>query len=145
MPRLPIEYEVELSKIDGDPMELRSGHRAVILGTPPPEFGGSDMHWSPEHLLVSAAASCMTATFLSMTSRASIHIGEVRVAARGTLGRTESNPKVMFTELTLAFTVRALHDDVARIQKLFDDAKGHCFVANSLACPVKTTLTIQES
>ncbi len=69
MSRFPIEYEVELSRTGSEPAALSSGHRPRVVTGPPPEFGGNDTWWSPEHLLVAAAASCMTATFYSMAER----------------------------------------------------------------------------
>jgi organic hydroperoxide reductase OsmC/OhrA len=138
--KFPIEYDVDLGKTDSEPTELRSGHRPVILTGPPPEFGGTDMVWSPEHLLVSAAASCMTATFLAAASRASLRVGALRCRAKGYLDRSEG--RIAFSEMDLAFTIHVLAEDVAKANKLFEESKRHCFVANSLACTVNTTVEV---
>lgn len=82
MPRFPIEYAIEVHKNDGSPMELAAGHRPRLIVGPPPEFDGSDVWWSPEHLLVSALASCMTATFYAAAAHATLRIGAYRCRAR---------------------------------------------------------------
>src|SRR5688572_5492754 len=42
----------------------RSGNRMPLVFGPPPEFGGTEATWSPEHLLAAAVSSCYTNTFL---------------------------------------------------------------------------------
>jgi organic hydroperoxide reductase OsmC/OhrA len=136
----PIEYELELTKTPSEPAELRSGHRPHVVVGPPREFGGSDAWWSPEHLLVSAVASCFTATFLSSAERSELRVGPLRCKAKGVLGRTEGH--VAFTSVHLTFEVRVLEDDFERARKMVEDTKARCFVANSLRCPVDLTIEI---
>jgi len=135
MSRFPIEYEIELAKSGSDPAALTSGHRPRVLTGPPPEFGGTDTWWSPEHLLVAAAASCMTATFYSMAERVGMHVGTFRCRGKGILDRSDKT--IAFTSIVLAVDVTVAQGDVTRARALLDDAKARCFVANSLRATVE--------
>jgi organic hydroperoxide reductase OsmC/OhrA len=143
MPRFPLEYGVELHKNDGEPMELSSGNRPRLITGPPFELGGSDAWWSPEHLLVSAVASCMSATFFALATRAKIHVGAYRCRANGVIDRIDGH--VAFTSVHLAIDVRALADDVQRTRNVIEEAKKHCFVATSLRCPVDIVANVTAS
>ena len=140
MPAFPIEYDVELVKNDGERARLAAGNRPEIAVGPPPDFGGGDTWWSPEHLLVSALAACMTETIVAGAHRAELKIGSIKCRARGVLGRVEHT--VAFTEMHLAYEISVLADDVTRAEKVVADAKARCFVANSLRCPVDVTARV---
>lgn len=143
MPRFPIEYAIELHKNDGGPMEVSAAHRPHLVVGPPPEFGGSDALWSPEHLLVAALASCMTSTFTALADRAAVRVGSYKCQAHGILDRVEG--RIAFASMHLAVEIRVLGDDVERTRALVEDAKSHCFVAASLRCPVVLTATVTAS
>jgi organic hydroperoxide reductase OsmC/OhrA len=130
----PLEYAVDLITHHNAPMEISSAHRPHLVVGPPPELGGSDAWWSPEHLLVSALATCMTATFAAAAARAHVPLGAYRCRAKGVLDRFEG--KVAFTEMLLAVDVTVVADDVERTRRLLEEAKARCFVANTLRCPV---------
>ena len=143
MPRFPIEYAVELNKNDGNPMEVSAAHRPRLVVGPPPEFGGSDVWWSPEHLLVAALSSCMTATFTALADRAGLQVGTYRCQARGILDRVDG--QIAFAAMHLEVEITVLGDDVERTRALVDEAKTRCFVAGSLRCPVNLTATVTAS
>ena len=141
--KFPLAYEIELTKSNGEPIALASGRRPVLTVTPPPDFGGTDAQWSPEHLLVSALAACFTTTFVAIAERAKVHIGAIRCKATGMLDRVGG--AIAFAAMELAVEVRVVGDDVARTRLLLDDAKARCFVANSLRCPVDLVVNVVAS
>jgi uncharacterized OsmC-like protein len=143
MSRFPLEYAVELHKTDGAPMELSAPHRPRIIVGPPPEFGGTDTWWSPEHLLVSALAGCMTATFFAGAERVRVPVGKYRCRANGVLDHIDG--RVAFTEMNLAVDVTVVTGDVDRVRRLLEEAKERCFVANTLRCPVTLTVEVAVS
>ena len=143
MPHFPIEYAVELSRTDGNPMELAAGHRPRLIVGAPPEFGGSDVWWSPEHLFVSALAACMTATFYAAAGRANIRVGTYRCHAHGVLDRVDD--RIAFATMRLAVEVTVVGDDVERVRAMVLEAKNRCFVANSLRCPVELVSVVTAS
>jgi organic hydroperoxide reductase OsmC/OhrA len=131
-PTFPIPYEVTV-----DAGVLLAGARPPIAVGPPPEFGGDAHVWSPEHLLVSAAATCFLATFAAMAKRAGLAYGHPTCRAKGMLD------KKGFASITLAVELSVAPEHVIEAQKLLLDAKERCFVANSLACPVELTSTVR--
>jgi len=143
MLRFPMEYAIDVHKTDGDPMEVRAASRPRLVVGPPPELGGSDVWWSPEHLLVSALATCMSATFSALAARAKLNVGELRCRAHGVLDRTEGH--VAFTSMHLALEITVVGDDVERARAVAADAKGQCFVAASLRCPVELVVDVKAS
>ena len=134
MAELPIEYAVSLDRAGSGEAHLESGRRPVLGVGPPPEFGGTDLGWSPEHLLVAAVASCMMATYYAAAERARMPISAYACRAVGVLGATDRH--VAFTAIRLSIEVRVLGGDVARARALVDKARERCFVASSLRCPV---------
>lgn len=145
MARFPLEYAIALEKHDGSPMEVTAAHRPRLVVGPPPEFGGSDVWWSPEHLLVSALASCMTATFFAAVERerATLRIGAYGCRAHGVLDRVDGH--IAFSEMLLAIDVKVAAGEVERVRRLLEEAKKHCFVANTLRCPVTLVSDVTES
>lgn len=141
--RFPIEYDVELEKATRSPMVVRAPHRPEIAAGPPPEFGGSDVWWSPEHLLVAAATSCFVATLEAAARAAELPLGAVRCRGKGILGRQPDG--VGFTSVHLAVDLHVTAPDVERARKLVEDTKTRCFVARSLRCPVDVTAEIRAS
>ena len=141
--RFPMDYGVELQKSDGGPMEISAGHRPRIVVGPPSELGGSDVWWSPEHLLVSALASCISATFFALAERAKLHVGTYRCRAHGILDRTEAH--IAFVSMQLEVDITVLAGDVARTRAVIEDAKKRCFVAGSLRCPVDLVADVKAS
>ena len=143
MPRLPIEYEVDVREGPVSPLELRAGRRPVVIAGPPPEFGGDDHWWSPEHLFVSSVATCFAATLFALLKAANLKVVGFKCRAKGILGRAAAG--LAFTSVELVVEMRALGDDVGRVRSVIDEAKKKCFVANSLQCPVTTTAEVHPS
>jgi len=133
MPRFPLPYEVEI-----DSNVLVAGNRPPIPFGPPPEFGGDAHAWSPEHLFVSAIAACYEATFHALARKQGLAIGHYVARANGSLEKTG------FTKVELRVTLDVPVGKGADAQTLLEDAKKHCFVANSLKCPVTLTAQIRE-
>lgn len=143
MSRFPIPYEVELDRSGTAPMALTAGQRPVLVAGPPPEFGGTDTWWSPEHLLVAATASCMTATYYAMAERIGLHVVAFKCKGRGVLDKSEGG--VSFTAIELDVELMVAQGDVTRARKLLDDAKARCFVASSLRAPVSLVAQVSPA
>lgn len=138
-----MEYDVALEKSDGKPMEVHSALRPRLLVGAPADLGGSDVWWSPEHLLVAALATCLTATFSALAERAELHFGEVRCRARGTLDRKEGH--IAFSSMHVAMEITVLARDVERTRAVAEDAKNRCFVAGSLRCPIELVVDVKAT
>ena len=143
MPRFPLHYEAVVDKGSASPFEIHAGHRPRVIAGAPPEFGGSDVWWSPEHLFASAVAGCYAATFFSAAERAGLRVGGYHCVADATLDRGPDG--VAFTAVHLALALRVVADDVERAQKLDLETKDRCFVAKSLKCPVTVSVEVTAS
>lgn len=107
-----------------------------VVVAPPAEFGGSDPGaWSPEDLLVAAAAGCLAVTFTGLVERSDVHLASLRVAAEGTVGRREDG-RFGFVAVNLRLHAAVGPDSVEQATKLADEAGRRCLVASSLAFPV---------
>ena len=130
----PHHYEVRLST-SGESSVLGGGHRPDIVGGAPVEFEGSDRWWSPEHLLLSAVALCLTTTFQAFAARAGVGIVQFRVQAAGVLDKTPEG--LAFTSIRLTVDLMVDEDERVRAEQLLRSAKRHCIVANALKTPVE--------
>ena len=129
----PHHYEVTLTG-GGDSLgTLNAGSRPALVGGPPPEFGGDDQRWSPEHLLLASASLCLMTTFASIAAKSKLEITGYDSRAEGVLDKTPEG--LRFTRILLKVTIRAV--DTAKASRLLDLAKKHCIVSNSLARPVE--------
>ena len=87
---------------------------------------------------MSATAACYLETFHAMARKAGLAYGHPTCRAKGTLERDGFTSVELFVELTVA------EADVARAQKLLEDAKSRCFVANTLKCPVELRIELEK-
>src|SRR5688572_10513898 len=58
---------------------LTAGERMPVLVAPPAEFNGTDMVWSPEHLLASSVATCYLTTFLYFAGLFKLKVNDIQV------------------------------------------------------------------
>lgn len=137
----PHHYEVTLTG-DGDSLgTLNAGPRPSLAGGPPPEFGGDEQRWSPEHLLLASASLCLMTTFASIAAKSKLEVSGYESRAEGVLDKTPEG--LRFTRILLKVTIRAA--DAAKASRLLDLAKKHCIVSNSLARPVEVEGSVIES
>src|SRR5262249_44477073 len=61
-----------------------SGLPALVISTPP-AFKGEAGFWTPEHLFVAAAESCLMATFLGIAENSRLPVASYRSSAQGKL------------------------------------------------------------
>jgi organic hydroperoxide reductase OsmC/OhrA len=135
MAPLPHRYAVSHESDAGAPQRLLAPPRPVIVGGPPPQFGGLDEWWSPEHLLLSSALLCLGATFRAMATRARLEVPHYRAQAEGLLDKTEHG--LAFTAITIEAELEVAAADAERAERLLHSAKAHCIVGNSLKTPVE--------
>lgn len=99
----------------------------------PPEFKGDPSHWTPEHLLVAAIASCYIATFYSLAELSKLEFLGLELPAKGILGKPEG--KLRFTNTSLKPTLSiAPHQDRELANRRLAKADEGCLVARSLVC-----------
>ena len=137
MPTAPFPHRYETA-IQGE--WLVAAPRTPIHIGAPPQFGGTDDAWSPEQLLVSAALSCLKATFDAYASRQNLVVREWRGTGTGVLVKGSEGPVFESIELDVELVTEA--GDEARAQTLLGTAERHCIISRALSAPVHVTSTI---
>jgi len=136
----PHRYEVNLSWPGQDAATVEASGRPPIEGGAPPEFGGRESWWSPEHLLLSALGLCLMTTFEALARKARLPVLGYACRAEATLDRTEKG--LAFTAIGLRVEVTVAPADAERAPTLLASAKKHCLVANALAVPVTLDVAV---
>jgi peroxiredoxin-like protein len=132
------EYRVDLEGTDVKSGGLTSpdGLPLLLVGSPP-QFGGPGRTWSPEHLFVAAAASCLMTTFRSMAESSGVEVIEYSDSASGTLVRGEDR-LYRISEITLRPQV-VISDPVKteRVLRLLEKAERVCLIGRSVNSTIR--------
>lgn len=124
---------------------LRAGNRMPILVSAPPEFNGSDLVWSPEHLILASLTSCYVTTFMYFSNLLKVKIRDLRVSAKVEI---EKEGKGMFEakKFIIQPSIDFLNSPGEHvIENLLDKAKRYCIVSNSVKGQVVVTPSILNS
>ena len=137
----PHHYEVALAN-EGHPWSvITAPPRTTIVGGAPPEFGGKEQWWSPEHLLLGAVSLCLSTTFQASADKKHLRYVGYRSLVKGILDRSKSGPVFSSIVLSVEMEVEAAEMETAR--GLLEEAKRHCIVANALSTPVDLRLVVK--
>jgi peroxiredoxin-like protein len=131
-------YNVNVTWMDGRTGNAEAYHVSVpVFFSAPPEFGGTEGLWTPEHLLVLAANSCLMSTMLALAEHNRLTLVGYRADAEGRVERIPGQG-YRLTEIVMRphITVQS-EDDLARAEQLLAKAEKHCIVANALSVPVR--------
>jgi organic hydroperoxide reductase OsmC/OhrA len=141
--RFPHEYHTTLTWLGSGPTALGAGLRPVIIGGAPPQFGGEETRWSPEHLLLCSMNLSLQVTFDALARNAGLEVTSYRSRAGATLTLHEGSPELTYLCLDVTMVVGAGQEEQAR--DLLNRAKRHCLVADALRAPVHLRLEIRAS
>jgi organic hydroperoxide reductase OsmC/OhrA len=125
-------YEVSLKwDYETDSGIARSENRMPFLFGPPPEFGGTETTWSPEHLLCASVASCYTTTFLHFAKLLKVQLTGFRISAKAEFEKRNIGLEAVRFILR---PIIELHADPGQhvLENLLEKAKKHCFISNSV-------------
>jgi peroxiredoxin-like protein len=107
-----------------------------IAAGAPPEFGGRDRQWSPEHLLVASLNTCYMLTLLTIAENSKIRIASFSSSAQGKLEKGAAGYQI--TEiLIMPKVVLESANDLGRMPRILEKAKENCFISNSIKAAVK--------
>lgn len=137
MPVAPFPHRYSVT-LDHD--TLTAAPRAPIPVGPPPQFGGVDTVWGPEHLLIGAALSCLKTTFDAYARRERIAIHAWRGTATGVLAKGREGP--VFTSIDLEIELVTDPGGEARAEAVLAMAERSCIVSRALSAPVHVTSKI---
>ena len=116
---------------------------ATIDGLPelafasPPEFGGPEHVWSPEHLFVASVASCLMTTFRAIAARSGVEVLDYSDEAVGHLVRGEDG-LYRIDSVTLRPTIVISEDSkLDRAERLIEKAEKTCLISRSISSEVE--------
>lgn len=123
-------------------------HDVVAADKPPihasadPAFVGDPARWNPEELLLASLAQCHMLTYLALCSLNGVVVTAYEDAARGTMRETSGHGQ--FTEVVLSPVVTVASEAMTqKAVSLHEAAHTGCFIANSVAFPVRHAPTVQ--
>ena len=123
--------------------ELNKKNGVCIEVATPPEFSkGIAGIWSPEHLFVAAASSCLMTTFLAIAENSTLDFTSFSCGAKGKMEMIDG--KLMMSEILLKPTVvihnEKYRDKAIRILKKSEDA---CLISRSMKSKITMEMTIE--
>ena len=119
---------------------LSAPDKPAIPGSSDPAFLGDPSRWNPEELLVASLSACHQLWFLHLASTAGLIVTAYRDEPIGVMieqpdGAGQFDSVTLHPHVTLA-----AHHDAAAIDQanaLHPSAHAHCFIARSMAFPVR--------
>ena len=142
MTPLPHKYHVELSGTPAGCVASSEGAPDIAMA-PPPQYGGPGDAWSPEQMVLAAAAACFVFTFRAVARAMKTPFVSVDISASGTVAKPAG--VVRFVEVVLypRITVPA-GTDRDRLLTTVDQSEDCCLVAASLSVPVRVEMQVVE-
>jgi organic hydroperoxide reductase OsmC/OhrA len=142
MQSYPHHYSVDVSSEAPGTAVVSTAGVPPLPTAPPAQFGGPGDRWSPETLLIAAAADCFALTFHAVAQASNLAWTALRCTAQGRLERVDGTTR--FTQLTLnAHLTVPPATDTARAQRLLEKAEKACLITNSLALTPSLTCTVE--
>jgi organic hydroperoxide reductase OsmC/OhrA len=126
------QYETTVQWTDARRGTLSAPSRPAIVTGAPPEFGGSDDVWSPEHLCVAAVNSCVMLTFIAIATNSKVPFRAYAGAAVGTIEKVEGRGFVITRVVVKPRITIGPEVDRAKVERLIKMAEKNCLISNSL-------------
>jgi len=111
----------------------------------PPEFGGPEGVWSPEHLFVGAVSACLMTTFRTIASLSKLDVVDYSDDATGALVRADDGLYRMERVTLRPHVVIGPDASPERAQRLLEKADRACLVSRSVCSEVIVEPTIEVS
>jgi peroxiredoxin-like protein len=133
------EYESSMEWTSGREGKVSAPGLPDLAVASPPEFGGRGGLWSPEHLFVASANSCVLLTFLAIAEFSKLAIRSASASARGLLEKPEGKG-LQFTAIDVTLRIQLEKEsDRERAERLARKAEAACLVSSSMKTPVRVT------
>ena len=140
MSELPMHYQTSYEwqgqKADG--IISIDQHQPMPVGTP-----HDTDRYSPEHLLVVAAETCLANYVLLIAGISRLEIAEYRSQAEGELEKTDKGI-FRFRRIVIRPEITVETTSVSLAEKVVEKAHQRCLIAHSLKCPVDIEPVIKE-
>jgi len=117
--------------------EVSAHGRPVLLGSSDAAFRGDPTRWNPEQLLLAAASQCHLLSYLHVAAVNGVVVTDYVDTATAVM-KEDGRGGGRFTEITLHPVVTvAAADQAEKAEGLHEQANSLCFIAASLALPVR--------
>lgn len=126
-------------------MEAQQDGLPAFEFSSPPEFGGPEGVWSPEHLYVAAISTCLMTTFHAIAEISKVDIVEYTDNASGLLERGEDR---LYSMPRVTLRPRIVIDDESKVEKtlrLIEKAEQVCLISRSISSEVVLEPTVLVS
>ena len=136
-------FPVSVRLIEGRRTIASAVDKADLEIATPPEFrDGIAGVWSPEELLVSAAASCYAVTLASVLDRHEIPAHSLDVSAAGHVTRRDDG-RFGFVAIELDLHLETDGDRIEEAERAAERAKDGCIVTMALDVPVRVGVDVR--
>jgi organic hydroperoxide reductase OsmC/OhrA len=118
---------------------IHFGSGTEIEASSAPAYIGDADKVNPEETFLAALSSCHMLTFLAIAAKMRLTVDQYQDEAEAELGKNALG-RVAITGVTLRPKVvfgGTPQPSADKIRELHDKAHRHCFIANSVSCPVK--------
>jgi organic hydroperoxide reductase OsmC/OhrA len=130
------EYSTSVTWTERKNGQLAAPGLPTLTSGAPPDFGGEDGVWSPEHFFVASAEVCAMLTFLAISGMSKLEVGGWRSSARGKVDKVEGQGFI-FTNLEIYAEVKVKRDsDVDKADRILKKTEANCLVTKSMKTPV---------
>lgn len=132
------DYEIQIVSTGAKSgvMESEDDRLPSLYVASPPEFGGPEGVWSPEHLFVASVAACFMTTFRAAAELSKLEVIEYTDGAVGHLQRGEDR-LYSIDKITLRpKVVIGAHEDLEKTRKLLRKAEQTCLITRSVSSEI---------
>lgn len=113
----------------------------ISVATPPDFPKGIPGVWSPEHLFVASASSCLMTTFLAVAENSKLDFSDFSCDATGTVAKEDGKFRVTEILLKPVLTIPVPdHEDKAR--RILETSERNCLISLSMKTIVRVEPTI---
>lgn len=144
MTSFPHHYSVTASGAARGDVALTADLLPALRTASPIEFGGPGDQWSPETLLVGAAADCFILTFRAIAAASQLPWMSLRCVAVGTLDRIDR--ATQFTNIMLhahlSIPPGTPEDQALRV---LEKAERACLITRSLKATTQLEVTLHQA
>ncbi len=141
MDAYPHQYTVRAVGQAAGNVVLTSDRLPSLISAPPPQFGGPGNAWSPETLLVAAAADCLILTFRAVARASKLQWLNLDCDAEGVLDRVDGVTR--FTEMRInARLALPAGGDAQLARRLVEKAERTCLITCSLKAELVLTIDV---
>ena len=138
--RFPVSIEWQEGRLTSG---TAPGKPPLEIATPPEFKHGIPGVWTPEDLVVAAAASCYTVTLLAIAERMRVPVRALRVDGTGELARHDGS--FGFVSIDLHAELETDETEVAAAERAAADAAEGCIVTAALDVPVRVDVDVRAT